>query len=145
MNRIRYFNDYEMQKLLKNSKIKGIRNKSQLIYKDEFKLWAVLEKLKHPEKTAREIFESANFDMNIINERTPQKRLSSWMQRYKKFGTSYFIPTNNYRYKSNSQNTNTCVEKSQDRLDDLINVIEKNNLLVSKLIIIDEKLLNKLI
>lgn len=73
MNKIRVYNDEEIKKLLSNSNVARIKNKSQIVYKNEFKLWAVKEKLSHIEKTAREIFETGGFDMNILDDRTPQK------------------------------------------------------------------------
>ena len=100
MRRIRIFTDDEIIKLLKNPNILEIRNKSQLVYSNNFKIYAIREKLKHPEKTAREIFVNAGFDMNIINERTPQRRIKEWMNRYKKFGIEYFLEKNKYRYQT---------------------------------------------
>lgn len=86
----RVFTDNEMEQLLKNENILGIRYEKEIIYSSEFKLWAVEEKLKYPRKTARQIFEEAGFDMNILDERTPQRRLNAWTKKYKKFGIEYF-------------------------------------------------------
>lgn len=142
--RVRTFNDYEIRELLRNPNVRGIKNKSQIIYKNEFKYWAVLEKIKYPEKTAREIFETAGFNMNILNERTPQKRISYWMKRYKLFGAEYFVANNKYRYKAieNSKilNNKNIVEENKT----VINSLEKNNLLIHKLIIVIEKLISRL-
>ena len=97
----RIFTDFEKKELLKNENVLGIRYEKEIIYSGEFKLWAVEEKLKYPEKTARQIFEEANFDMNKLDERTPQRRLNAWMKKYKKFGCEYFIDlANKYYYKS---------------------------------------------
>ena len=144
MNKNRVFNEKEIEELLKNSNIIEIRDKAQLIYKNEFKLWAVLQKLKYPEKTAREIFELAGFNMNILNERTPQRRLSLWKKRYEEFGVEYFISNNNYRYKSIKKIYDTPTINNQTKNDiDIISSMKKNNLLVCKLIISVEKLLEK--
>lgn len=86
----RVFTDSEKKKLLTNSNIKGIKYEKEIIYSNHFKLWAVEEKLKYPYKTARQIFEEGNFDMTILDERTPQRRLNSWIKKYKKFGIEYF-------------------------------------------------------
>ena len=75
MNKIRIFNEEEIKKLLNNPNVEYIKNKSQIIYKNKFKLWAVKEKLNHIEKNAREIFIAGGFDMNILDDRTPQKRI----------------------------------------------------------------------
>lgn len=87
----RVFTDYEIKQLLKNKNIIGIKSKKEIVYSNNFKLWSVQEKIKHPEKTAKQIFEEAGFDMNILDERTPQRRLSNWLKKYLKFGVNYFI------------------------------------------------------
>ena len=89
MNKIRVYNDEEIKILLSNSNVERIRNKSQIVYKNSFKLWAVKEKLSDTSKTARQIFVAGGFDMNILDDRTPQKRLCSWVKKYKKFGEDY--------------------------------------------------------
>ena len=86
MNKIRVYNEEEIKKLLSNSNVENIKNKSQIVYKNSFKLWAVKEKISHSEKTAREIFVSAGFDMNILDDKTPQRRLCSWLKKYQMFG-----------------------------------------------------------
>ncbi len=107
MNKIRIYSNDEIKILLSNPNVTNIKNKSQIIYKSDFKLWAVLEKLNHSEKTARQIFESAGFDMNILDDRTPQKRLCSWVKKYKMFGKDYFLDNNNkYTYTSKIQKPN---------------------------------------
>lgn len=106
MNKIRVYSDAEIKILLSNPNITNIKNKSQIVYKNDFKLWAILEKLNHPEKTARQIFESAGFDMNILDDRTPQRRLCSWVKKYRIFGEDYFLDNNKYTYISKIQRPN---------------------------------------
>ncbi len=100
MNKIRVYNDYEIKILLNNPNVEKINNKCHIVYKKEFKLWAVKEKLSHKEKTARQIFEEGKFNMNILDDRTPQKRICSWVKKYKKFGEDYFTDKNKYSYKA---------------------------------------------
>ncbi len=90
MNKIRIYNEEEINKLLKNPNIESIKNKRSIIYKNSFKLWAVKEKIKNEEKTAKEIFIDGGFDMNILDDRTPQRRLCSWKRKYELFGEDYF-------------------------------------------------------
>ena len=97
MNKIRVYNDYEMSILLNNHNVDGIKNNSQIIYNNSFKLWAVMQRL-NTCKTAKQIFAEAGFDMNIIDERTPQKRICSWVKKYKMFGKDYFDTNNKYNY-----------------------------------------------
>lgn len=143
MQRVRTFNDNEIKKLLLNPNILGIKNKSQLVYSNKFKLWAVLQKLNHPEKTAREIFSMAGFDMNILNKKTPSKRLYDWIEKYKVFGTEYFLANNKYRY--NAINHPNVLKDDENKKDNnLINILEKNNLLTHQLTLTIEKLISKL-
>ena len=100
MNKIRVYSDDEIKKLLSNSNVEEIKNKSQIVYKNSFKLWAVQEKLSHIEKTARQIFVTGGFDMNILDDRTPQRRLCSWVKKYQKFGEDYFTDKNKYTYQT---------------------------------------------
>lgn len=86
----RVFTENEIDTLMKNENILGIRYKREIIYSGKFKLWAVQEKIKYPFKSARQIFEEGNFDMNILDERTPQRRLNAWVKKYKKFGAECF-------------------------------------------------------
>ena len=100
MNKIRVYNDDEIKILLGNSNVERIRNKCHIVYKDSFKLWAVKEKLSDTSKTARQIFVAGGFDMNILDDRTPQKRICSWVKKYKKFGEDYFTNKNEFTYKA---------------------------------------------
>ena len=104
MNKIRVYNDDEIKILLGNSNVERIRNKCHIVYKNSFKLWAVKEKLSDTSKTARQIFVAGGFDMNILDDRTPQKRICSWVKKYKKFGEDYFTDKNKYTYKAIQRN-----------------------------------------
>ena len=104
MNRIRVYTDNEIKRLIQSGNVLTIKNKSQIVYKKEFKLWAVYEKISHPEKTARQIFEDAGFDMSVLDSSTPQKRIYSWMKKHKMYGKEYFIEKNKYTYSSNYKN-----------------------------------------
>ena len=100
MNKIRVYNDDEIKILLSNSNVEKIRNKCHIVYKNSFKLWAVKEKLSDTSKTARQIFVAGGFDMDILDDRTPQKRICSWVKKYKKFGEDYFTDKNKFTYKA---------------------------------------------
>lgn len=100
MKKIRVYNDEEIEKLIKNPNVDRIVNKIQIVYKNSFKLKAVKDKLIHKEKTARQIFVENGFDMNILDDRTPQKRLYSWVKKYKMFGEDYFVDMNRFTYKA---------------------------------------------
>ncbi len=100
MKKIRVYNDDEIKILLNNPNIEKINNNSHIVYKNSFKLWAVKEKIKDTSKTARQIFVAGGFDMNIIDDRTPQKRICSWVKKYKMFGEDYFNDNNKFSYQA---------------------------------------------
>ena len=100
MKKIRVYNDDEIKILLNNPNIEKINNKCHIVYKNSFKLWAVKEKIKDTSKTARQIFVAGGFDMNIIDDRTPQKRICSWVKKYKMFGEDYFNDNNKFSYQA---------------------------------------------
>mgnify|MGYP007056176060 CR=1 FL=1 len=104
-NKIRLYTDEEIQKLLKNPNIIEIKNKSRLVYKNEFKYWAVLQKKFYPDKSANAIFKEAGFDTNILSDRLPDKRLLEWTRKYNRYGKDYFNPYKSH-YKSIKQNDN---------------------------------------
>ncbi|MDO5568761.1 MAG: hypothetical protein Q4G04_01430 [bacterium] len=110
MNKIRIFNELEIKTLLKNKNILSIKYNKEIEYDPNFKLWAVQEKIKYPNKTAREIFVERDFDMTILDEKTPQRRLNSWIKKYKMFGNEYF-----YDYKNKS--TYKAIEKEVDKYE----------------------------
>lgn len=112
MSKVRIYNDEEIEILLDNPNVVSIKNKMQIKYKDDFKIKAVETKLKYPEKTAREIFEENGFDMDIIDDRTPQKRLCSWQKKYKMYGKDYFDNDKKYSYQAlgkKTQNKENCI------------------------------------
>ena len=91
MSKIRIYNDFEIKKLLSNKNVKTIRNCSQIIYQDEFKLWAVTKKLNYPYLTAKQIFQLAGFDTNMLSDSIPRRRINEWTKLYKKYGKEYFL------------------------------------------------------
>lgn len=125
MNKIRVYNDDEIKILLGNSNVEKIRNKSQIVYKNSFKLWAVKEKLSDTSKTARQIFVAGGFDMNIIDDRTPQKRICSWVKKYKKFGEDYFTDKNKYTYKAISNTKTKFISNTFNDPNVIAIVVEK--------------------
>lgn len=127
MNKVRVYNDEEIKILLDNSNVAGIKNKSQIIYKNSFKLWATKEKLSDTSKTARQIFVAGGFDMNILDDRTPQKRLCSWVKKYKKFGEDYFIDKNKYSYKATPKTKTVFLSNTFNDPKFIALVIEKKD------------------
>lgn len=153
MNKTRIYTDEEIKVLLSNPNVVRIRNKSQILYKNSFKLWAVKEKLSHGEKTAKEIFTEGKFDVNMLDDRTPQKRLSSWMKKYKMFGEDYFSDS-----KSHYQTKGTIFDKDKAE-HNFVNYVrkavhnpkfvafiidrdEKNNLRITNLVSIEDEKTN---
>ena len=73
MNKTRIYNNNEILKLKSNPNVIGIKNRKQIVYRNEFKLWAVKEKINNPFKTARQIFIESGFDISTTT--LPKERL----------------------------------------------------------------------
>ena len=127
MNKIRIYNDEELKKISLNSNVESVRNKSHIVYKNSFKLWAVKEKTLYQEKTAREIFVTGGFDMNILDDRTPQRRLCSWMKKYSMFGEDYFTDKNKYSYKAMAKKEYPFLSKTFNDPNFIAFVIQKKD------------------
>ena len=125
MKKIRIYNDTEINTLLNNKNIEKIFNKCQIVYKNEFKLWAVKEKINHIDKTARQIFEEGGFDMNILDDRTPQRRLCSWLKKYKMVREDYFTNENKYSYKAKEKSKKIYLSKTFNDPNFTALIIEK--------------------
>lgn len=91
--KIKIYTDKEIEYLLKNKFVTKILYKRSIEYSNIFKLWTVLQKIKYPEKTARDIFEEAGFDTRLMNSKLPQARIRSWYLCYERYGFEYFIST----------------------------------------------------
>lgn len=112
------YTNEEIKELLKNPFVKEIKYNRFIVYDDYFKLWAVLKKIKYPEKTSRQIFNEAGFNINIMNPKLPQARLKYWENLYYRYGCDYFINDDNFCKLTNSiielikkQNNNNLINR----------------------------------
>src|SRR5574344_2660570 len=87
------YTDKEIEYLSKNKFVTKILYKRSIEYSNIFKLWTVLQKIKYPEKTARDIFEEAGFNTRLMNSKLPQARIRTRYLCYEKYGFEYFIST----------------------------------------------------
>lgn len=94
----RIYTDDEIEKLKKCIFVKDIKRKCEIEYDSLFKLWTIMMKYEFPELTAREIFNRAGFDIDILNNKLPQRRIKEWKDNYIKFGVSYFFPEQGFYY-----------------------------------------------
>jgi len=83
MSKIKY-NLIEIEILNSNPNVVMVKYGRQIEYREEFKKWAVLQSLNHPELSANQIFESAGFDTNIIGKRTADSRIRNWKYKFLK-------------------------------------------------------------
>lgn len=90
--KLRYYTDKELSSLNSNMFVLSIKYKRQIEYDVVFKLWCVMMRLKNPELTGKQIFERAGFDINILHDSLPYRRIGEWVKNYRKFGLSYFLP-----------------------------------------------------
>jgi len=123
--RIRVYRADEMYKLLSNPNVISIENNSRIVYSNEFKYYAVLQKITRPDKTARQIFEEAGFDMKILSPTTPQKRICYWMKQYERFGKDYFLMNEGYSFKAKKKNNNKNLMTMSKEIKELINELKK--------------------
>ena len=73
------------------------------------------------------LYKDARCDMNILDDRTPQKRLCSWVKKYKKFGEDYFTDKNKYSYKATSKTKTVFLSKTFNDPKFIALVIEKKD------------------
>ena len=106
------YTNKEIEYLLKNKFVNKILYKRSIEYSNIFKLWTVLQKIKYPEKTARDIFEEAGFNTRLMNSKLPQARIRSWYLCYERYGFEYFI------------STSTITKMKDDCLNRIINNFE---------------------
>lgn len=68
----------EIRLLNLNPNVIRVKYGNTIEYNPVFKKWAVIQSVQHPEMSAREIFEMAGFDLDIIGSRTPRDRIRHW-------------------------------------------------------------------
>jgi hypothetical protein len=88
----RIYTDIEIKILKQNMFICDVKYLRQIEYDPLFKLWCIYMKLNCPELTAREIFERAGMNIEILHPSLPRRRIQEWIYNYNKFGKNYFIP-----------------------------------------------------
>lgn len=92
----------EIEILNSNPNVIMVKYGRQIEYNEQFKKWAVLQSLNHPELSANQIFEAAGFDLNIIGKRTADSRIRNWKNKYLKNNEIIYKPVKPTKKKSNS-------------------------------------------
>ena len=90
--KIRYYTDKELELLTKNMFVKEVHLKRTIEYDVVFKLWCIMMRLEFPELTGKDIFFKAGFDVEMLHDNLPYRRIADWVKNYKKFGLNYFLP-----------------------------------------------------
>lgn len=90
--KIRYYTDKELELLTKNMFVKKVYLKRTIEYDVVFKLWCIMMRLEFPELTGKDIFLKAGFDVDMLHDNLPYRRIADWVKNYKKFGLNYFLP-----------------------------------------------------
>ena len=91
MSKIKYCL-FEIEFLNSNPNVVMVKYGRQIEYKEEFKKWAVLQSLNHPELSANQIFEAAGFNIEMIGKRTADSRIRNWKKKYLKDKTIIYKP-----------------------------------------------------
>ena len=90
--KIRYYTDKELELLTKNMFVKEVHLKRTIEYDVVFKLWCIMMRLEFPELTGKDIFLKAGFDVDMLHDNLPYRRIADWVKNYKRFGLNYFLP-----------------------------------------------------
>ena len=90
--KIRYYTDKELELLTKNMFVKEVHLKRTIEYDVVFKLWCIMMRLEFPELTGKDIFLKAGFDVDMLHDNLPYRRIADWVKNYNKFGLNYFLP-----------------------------------------------------
>ncbi len=90
--KLRYYTDAEIKEIKSNMFVSDVLYKRRIEYDNIFKLWCVMMRLKFPELTGKQIFQRAGFDISILHDYLPYRRIGEWVKSYKKFGLNYFLP-----------------------------------------------------
>ncbi len=90
--KLRFYTDKELETLNSNMFVKSVHYKRTIEYDVVFKLWCIMMRLKFPELTGKQIFVRAGFDINMLHDNLPYRRIAEWLKNYRKFGLNYFLP-----------------------------------------------------
>lgn len=90
--KLRFYTDKELESLNSNMFVKTVHYKRTIEYDVVFKLWCIMMRLKFPELTGKQIFARAGFDVNMLHDNLPYRRIAEWLKNYCKFGLNYFLP-----------------------------------------------------
>lgn len=88
--RSRIYTKEEITLLEHNPNVMAIKYKRQIEYNPEFKLKTVLMKRDYPQYSSKEIFKYFGMDTSLLDDRTPQKRISYWTKKFNMYGYDYF-------------------------------------------------------
>jgi len=88
------FTDQDQQLLMKHPYVKAVSEKA-ITYSDEFKAMAIKEY--ENGKFARQIFEEAGFDIEIVGIERAKSALKRWRAAYQESGLSGLEDTRKYR------------------------------------------------
>ena len=94
--KFKIYTDEEIQELEKNPFVLYIDRYRYVRYTNVFKLWCIIQRKTHPEKTCKDIFAEAGFDILLMNPKLPQSRIREWENTYSRFGVDYFISRTSY-------------------------------------------------
>jgi len=105
------YTEKEIKKLMENPFVLKVERHRFIKYDSLFKLWCIIQRKLYPEKTCKEIFASAGFDVSIMNPKLPQSRIKDWENVFYRFGYNYFISKDCYSKLKNEliKNTNDFI------------------------------------
>lgn len=90
----RLYSEEEIELLKKCKFVLDVKYGCQIEYDPIFKVWCIMMKFECPELTAKEIFERAGMNTNLLHKTTPRRRIADWIYSYKRYGLEYFLKEN---------------------------------------------------
>lgn len=124
------FTSSQMEELQKNPNVIGV-TESAITYQPSFKVKAVLENLNG--KNPKQIFVDHGFDVSIIGEELPRKRLYKWREIYKELGESGLLSDKRGKGTKRSSSKELSLEEKLRRAEAKIKFLEVENDFLKKL------------
>lgn len=123
----RKYTDSEIKILNNNPNVVMVKYKKQIEYKDNFKRWAVVQSITHPDMSAIEIFELAGFDRKIIKPISASSRIRNWKGKYIKSKDICIITKTDKKDEIKKDNNNDILSKIEELIREVVKTNEKEN------------------
>ena len=135
----KFLTPHQQKELKENPYVKAVSDKA-ITYTDEFKRLFIAQS--EAGKLAREIFEEAGFDVEIIGLTRVRKAAVRWKTTYKKHGISGLEDTRKHS-SGRPLKRELSMEEKYARLEAKIRLLEAENELLKKIDLLERQMLKK--